>query len=516
MNISVSYGTFNFLSISGYPVPKVTIGSNSLRTSSSQYLGTTTTVSLEGIIYCHKMTSQTDTNLPFAKDDSVSALLTRANDFKKNLLKQPEPALLKILAGTNVVVSGSGIIDNINFDTQNNRAIDKIDYSIDITLYNNQTGNYTADTGVIYKVSSVQDSVDIESNFNQTYFYNNVLYPTYNITRTLSAVGNRSNSGSIIEATRWINDRQKLYPFTGIVPTGSFKLYNHSRTIDIDEAQGSINIRDTFLSKPFGDPWIDTYSVSTSVSDDFTKEIKINGAIQGLSPVTGLDNITGLLPISSPSGQNLLNPLYLQSNNTGNMKYNQAVSGYVAITGLMFIRATGYQNNAANLIYDGDARFTNTFPAYKNAQIHPIPISITEGFSPTNGSIDYSYTFNSRPLALIPGALSETFTITDNGPTPRVSSVPVLGRRLGPLVYKYVASSGAGQRTVSYEGVFKSPTGFARFTVDRVSLISIDSYLMNFQPQAPYTGLITENSESINIGENRIRKSITWQYTKCT
>ena len=513
MNISVTYGTFQFLSSSGYPVPKVTIGSDSLRTSSTQYLGSTTTIALEGIIYTHKMTDQTNASSSFPKDDSVSGLLTRANDFKKNLLKQPEPALLKILAGTNIVVSGSGIIDGINFDTQNNRAIDKIDYTINITLYNNQTGNYTADSGIIYNVKSVQDSVDIESDFNQTYLYNNILYPTYNITRTLSAVGNRSNSGSIVEATRWINDRQRLYPFTGIVPTGSFKLYNHSRTLDIDEAQGSVNIRDTFLSKPFGDPWIDTYSISTSISDDFTKEIKINGGIQGLCPVTGLDSVTGLLPTSSPSGQNFLSPLF--SGTSGIMKYNQAISGYLSITGLMFIRATGYQDNAKNLIYDSDARFNTSFPQYRNAPIHPIPISITEGFSPTNGTIDYSYTFNSRPLALIPGALSETFSITDNGPTPRVATIPVLGRRLGPLVYSYVSSSGAGERTVSYEGVFKSPTGFAKFTVDKVSLTGIDNYLMNFAPTAPYTGLITANSQSINIGENRIRKSITWQYTKC-
>ena len=124
---------------------------------------------------------------------------------------------------------------------------------------------------MIYNVKSVQDSVDIESDFNQTYLHNNIIYPTYNITRTLSAVGNRGASGSIIEATKWINDRQRLHPFTGIIPTGSFKLYNHARTIDIDEAQGSVNIRDSFLSKPYGDPWIDTYSLSTSISDDFTK-----------------------------------------------------------------------------------------------------------------------------------------------------------------------------------------------------------------------------------------------------
>lgn len=504
MNISVSYGEFEFDGPGGYPVPKVTIGSDSLRTSSTQYLGSTTTVSLEGVI--------------FSKDGSVSDLLTKANNLKKNLLKQPgpEPYLLTILAGTNIVVSGSGIIEGINFDTQNNRAVDKIDYTINITLYNNRTGNYTADTGVIYNVKSVQDSVDIESNFDQTYLANNIMYPTYNITRTLSAVGNRSStSGSIVEATKWINDRQRLHPFTGIVPTGSFKLYNHSRSIDIDESQGSVNIRDTFLSKPFGgDNWIDTYSISTSVSDDFTKEIKINGVIQGLCPVTGLEGVLGPLPLTAPSGQNFLRPL-VSGVNTDTMKYNQAISGYMSITGLMFTRATAYQDNAKNLIYDSDARFVAAFPQYKNAPIHPIPISITEGFSPTNGTIDYSYTFNSRPLALIPGALSETFSITDNGPTPRVSTIPVLGRRLGPLVYSYVSSSGAGERTVSYEGVFKSPTGFAKFTVDKVTLTGIDAYLMRFAPTAPYTGLITANTQSINIGENRIRKSITWQYTKC-
>jgi hypothetical protein len=512
MNISVSYGTFNFLSSSGYPVPKVTIGSNSLRTQSKDYLGSNTTISLEGIIYTHKMTSQTDASSSFPRDDSVSGLLTRAHDFKKNLLKQQEPALFKILAGSSIVVSGSGIIESINFDTQNNRAIDKIDYSINITLYNNQTGNYTADTGVVYNVSSVQDSVDIESNFNQTYLHDNILYPTYNISRTLSAVGNRGGSGSIVEATKWINDRQRLHPFTGIVPTGSFRLYDHSRNIDINEAEGSVNIRDNFLSKPFGDDWIDTYSISTSISEDFTKEIKVNGAIQGLCPVTGLEGITGLLPVALPSGQNFLSPLF--SGTTGIMKYNQAISGYNSITGLMYVRATGYQENARDLIYDNTS-FSGPFPQYRDAPINPLPISVTEGFSPTNGTIDYTYTFNSRPSGLIAGALSETFSITDNGPIPRVTNVPVLGRRLGPLVYTYVSSSGAGERTVSYEGVFKSPTGFLRFKVDNETLSSINTYLMKFAPTAPYTGLITANTQSINIGENRIRKSITWQYTKC-
>lgn len=518
MLLSIKYGDFEFSSVSGYPVPKVTIDKTNNRTSAQQYLASTQTINLEGIIYTHKMGQQYSSS--FTSNSSSSGLLSKAVNFKKQLLLQgsPEPRLLLITAGSLPVVSGSGYIDTISFDTSQNRATDKIDYSISIELLDSQTGINTANNNSIYNVSSVQDSIEIQTNLDQLYttdIAGSIFYPTYTISRTLSAVGNRGISGSLIEAAKWINDRQKYYPLTGTVSTGEFPLYNHIRSMDINESAGSINIRDTFLSKS-GNPWIDTYSVTTSVSEDLTREIKINGTIQGLHKLNNLDNITGSLSLSLASGQNLILPLLSGEIDANNMKYTNAVSGYQSITGLMYSRASGYNNQARNLI-PNLSTFTSNFPALQNDLIHPIPLSIVEGLNPTNGTIEYTYLFNTRSSgSIISGALSETFNITDNGPIPRISNIPVLGRRLGPVVYFYTASSGAGERTVTYEGVFKSPSGLKKFHIDNNIVNSIESYLLRFAPQLPFTGLITGNSNNINLNENRIRKSITWQYTKCS
>jgi hypothetical protein len=520
MLISIKYGNFSFISESGYPVPKVTIDRSNNRTASQEYLGSRQIINLEGIIYTHKMVAQYSNST--AGSSSSSGLLDKAINLKKHLLSgsSSEPKLFLMLAGAQPVISGSGYIESINFDTSNNRAVDKIDYSISIELYDNQTGTKTANKNKIYHVSSVQDSIEIESNLDQLYMLDSrnspnsaIFYPTYTISRTLGAVGNRSVSGSLIEAIKWVNDRQTEFPFTGVIDTGRFPLYNYTRSLDINESNGSINIRDTFLSKN-GDPWIDSYDVSTSISDDFTRDIKINGSIEGLHKLDNLDFLTRPFPMAQTSGQQLLNPLLSGSININNMKYTNALSGYSLITGIMYDRALMFDNQCKNLI-PNTLQFSTNFPNYRSASLHPIPLSITEGLSPNIAKIEYGYTFNSRPLSIISGALSETFSITDTGPIPRISNIPVIGRRLGPVVYFYTASSGAGERTVSYEGVFNSPTGLKKFKIDNNILNSIENYLLNFKPQLPFTGLITGNNNSINLNENRIRKSITWQYTKC-
>ena len=521
MLISIKYGNFEFASQSGYPVPKVTIDRSNIRTSSQQYLGSKQIISLDGIIYTHKMAPQYSSST--AGNSSSSGLLDKAIALKERLLLGSEPKLFLMLAGSQPVISGSGYIQSINFDTTDNRAVDKINYSISIELYDNQTGVITANKNKIYNVSYVQDSIEIESNLDQTYLLDSIsapdkaiYYPTYTISRTISANGNRDTSGSIIEAVKWINDRRIEFPLTGIIDTGRFPLYNYSRSLDIDEQNGSINIRDTFLSK-LGHPWIDSYDVSTSVSEDFVREIKINGKIEGLHKLNkaDLDHIDQSFPLSYASGQKLLFPLLSGSIGVNNMKYTNALSGYENITGIMYDRALLFDGQCKNLI-PNTTQFSNNFPAYRSASLHPLPFSITEGLNPNNGTIDYSYSFNSRPLAIITGALSETFSITDNGPIPRIANIPVIGRRLGPVVYFYTASSGAGERTVSYEGVFTSATELKKFKIDNTILNSIENYLLQFKPQSPFTGLITANNNTINLNENRIRKSITWQYTKCS
>lgn len=501
MLLSINYGNFNFDSAKGYPTPKVTIDKNNNRTSAQQYLSSNQTINLEGIIYLHKLGTHYGISSSAA---SSSGLLKKAIDLKNMLLSQTEPALCVIKAGDKPFVSGSGYISSINFDTNQDRAVNKIDYTIEIELFDGiSSGSLNSKPR---NLRSVQESVEIETNWDELYIETGIVYPTYKISRRLSASANKTMpNGSLSEAVEWINSRQSH--LTGLMPdTGS--LYDYNRSIDIDESRGSINFSDDFIYKN-GQPWIDTYTVSTSMSEDFTKEIKINGTIKGLHKINNLNYVTGNLSAAA-SGSSILAPLLSGIVHSGNMKYTNALSGYLSLTGLMFTRAMEYNGTQTNPIPNIPGITPNTF-------LNSIPISITEGFNPTNGTIEYTYVFNNRSSgSIISGALSEVINVTDNGPLPRISNIPVLGRRLGPVVYFYISSSGMGERTATYEGVFKAPTGLRKFKVDNNILNSISAYISGFAPKAPYTGLVTSDTNSINMNENRIRKSVTWQYTKCS
>lgn len=507
MLLSINYGNFTFDSSNGYPTPKVTIDKKNNRTSSEQYLSSTQTVSLEGIIYLYKLGSHYSPST--VSVSSSSGLLQKAIDLKNILLSQKEPSLCTIKAGDQPFVSGSGYISSINFDTNQDRAVNKIDYTIEIELFDSISSGLLNSKPL--NLRSVQESVDIETNWDESYMESGVIYPTYKISRKLSASANKMNRvagsqvSSLSEAAEWINSRQSY--FTGLVPdTGS--LYDYNRSIDIDEGRGSINFSDDFIYKS-GQPWIDTYTVSTSMNEDLSKEIKINGTIKGLHKIHNLNYVTGSISTSG-RGAGILSPLLSGGINSGNMKYTNALSGYLSLTGMMFYRASGYNSPDKQPISDLP-------PGIKiNSFLNKIPISITEGFNPANGTIEYTYVFNNRSSgSIISGALSEVVNVTDNGPLPRISNIPVLGRRLGPVVYFYISSSGMGERTATYEGVFKPPTGFRKFKVDNNILNSISAYISGFAPKTPYTGLVTSDTNSINMNENRIRRSVTWQYTKC-
>jgi hypothetical protein len=520
MEIFIQYGNFKFVSESGYPVPKATININNRRTASEAYIGSTKTINLDGIIYRGSMRKQYSSTISTTNDNSSSGLINQAIKLKNNLLGQPgkEPRLFTIIANTNPIVSGSGYITSINFDTSDNYALNVIKYTIGIELYDTQTGINTADSGIRYNVSSVEDSYEIETKWDNMYSTGDfrptaAFLPTYSISRTLSAAGLRSISGSLYEALRWINDRQKYNPFTGIFPTAVFPLYNHNRSLDINESAGSVSIKDSFLCKTSGSPWIETCNIATSVSDNFTREIKIQGTIQGLHKFDNLSSLTGDL-IMKASGQGLLYPLLSGSLITENTKYTNAMSGYLSVTGSMFNRALIYDSACKSLVYNTTNISTN-FPNYNQKALNPIPMSVTEGLSPMKGSIEYSYTYNSRPQAIITGALAESINLSDNGPSQRIANTNVLGRRLGPVVYFYTSQSGVGERTIIYEGVFQGQTAFKKFKVDSNILTAIENYILNFKPASPYTGFITSNNTSLNMTENRIRRSITWQYTKC-
>ena len=515
----ITYGNFKFVSSSGYLTPKVNISVNIDRTQSKGYLGTTTTINLDGIIM-----SGTGMYAPYAN-------FLKAVQLHSGLFNQEKMSDLVIVSrqdgGTDhhIIFSGSAVVDSVNFDTDQDPSIGKIPYTVSFQSYQSREppqSGLSAISNKKFSVNNVQDSYEITPNITQLYPLNTghvvlsgTLYPTYTITRNMSAQGNPSKSGALHEAASWINYRSlEITSLTGIVPTGIYQLYNFERDIDINDTEGRIGVRDRFLAKPLGPPFIETCTISTSVDDSYQRTVNIQGSIQGLEE-SSWTNITGnIFPLDKQGGSGFIRPIYSGISKNLNNRYDNAISGYNQITGIMFVRADTFDKYTKQAV-PTDISFNQSFPDYRTIPLNPIPISITEGLNPAMGTINYSVSFNTRPLALISGALTESLRIDDNGPAHRYTPINIIGRRLGPLLY-FPGSKKAGSRTVTYEGVFHPPTGFKKLKEDTDIMGAIDNLLDNYKPESPYTGLLSTDNRTVNFAENRILHTKTWQYTKCS
>lgn len=504
MKTEVSYGSFSFESKNGYPVPNFTLSIENNRATAGDYLSSEMVVTLEGVVYTQKMKDMSSTNSSDVGTTSVTELFNKASGLKSSIMSN-NGKICTIKCGSTSIVASTGILKNISFKENENHWAYTIDYVIEIGIpwvSKNNWSNLTKDKH--YHVSNVQDEYRLEVIDDQMYFYNNQYLPTYRISRTLGATGKSfdSSSGSLVYAKQWVKERELVAPLTGIFKPLDFPLYNQTRNISVNEVDGTYTITDTFISKS-GNPWIETRSINTSIDASLTRQIEINGKIQGLQPAN-----VSYAPTSSISGQQDLYPLIT---GISNYKYQNAVSGYSGLANQFYGIAKTYDNLSfsnwhGSNISDFDNIFTRT--------LNPIPLSSTEGLNPTEGSISYSRTYNSRPLSLISGAISETLSIRESKPTYATSPIFVIGRRLGPVLTTNTFASGIGVKTVSYEAVFPRPTGLKGYSFPRTIRNDINRFVSGLKPQQE-PSFIKEDSETLNLTENRLSRTISWEYTSC-
>ena len=552
-NILIQYGDpnnkpFIFDSKKGFPAPTVSIDVDHIRTGPGDYISSQQTINLEGVCYVGKMVDQNDSRdyydlNPNEKSESIVDLIGKAQELETAISSRNNSLLVVGMSNIQNIpflVSGNAKLEEINFNENENNWTNTIDYSIVFKIYVSGTGSPLINPSSFAYVDSVTDNYSLEPMYDNQYIYNNKYYPTYKLTRNIGAVGKRvtSASGSLYHAKKWVVDRDQWKPLTGILDPTVFSLYNHERSVNFSEVEGSYSITDTCIAKS-GDPWIENFTMSFDVDDKFKRTISINGTVQGLAPAFPLYNKSDLNiyennMLVNPSGKLDLYPTatglsgtpggYADPNivtrdniNMKRVKYQNAVSGYRQIvdSGIVFSRAKEYDLLSQNLITD-NFHGKKSFDNYKNKALNSIPLSINDAMYPFEGKINYSATYDTRPIGVISGALFESFSIDDKLPVIRTEEIKVLGRRLGPIVYEYYNSPTAGTRTVSYEGTFPRLTGLKKYYFPREIIRQLDNTLMLYQPQLPYTGFITQNTENLNITTNTISRSITWEYTKCS
>lgn len=541
--VKIAYGDFEFLSEQGYPTPSVTIDLNQLRTNAGDYLTSEKTINLQGVCYAARKASQEYAGQLSAaqKDTSIEGLFLLASGLQQKILQNNNKKLHIYVLGSsptnnNSLIEANAQLESISFQENNNNWRNTIDYNIVLKVYVSGSGSYLTNASAAngHYVTSVTDTYSLQLMEEDQYLYQDRYVPTYKLSRTLGAAGRRisQGSGALYHAKQWVVNREKTVPLTGIFRTEDFKLYNQNRQIDSDESAGTYAITDTFIAKS-GDPWIDNYNISIEIDKEFNRTISINGYIQGLEPATGIYDervvniaVTNNKPVSI-SGYHNIYPtitgidgyatnqgLASQLNNIHKTKYGNAVSGYADIKQNLFNRILSYDASSQTLLddnWDGKIYFTN----YKTRPINPIPLSVTESMYPFEGKITYQAEYDSRPLTLITGAITESFTISDKPPSVRVQEIQILGRRLGPLVYEYYNSSGIGNRTVNYEAIFPRPTGLTKYSFPQGLINGIDDMLLKYQPLPPLTGQLKEDTQQIIVTENKIVCVKSWDYTKC-
>lgn len=262
-------------------------------------------------------------------------------------------------------------------------------------------------------VSSVDESWSIETSEPE-----DELKPrTYRLTHSIGAIGKRFFlSDGTLEKEAWQQARDYVLPRLGFdntiaLSSGVNNLptyyggYNHTRSENIDEANGSYSVVENWIIA--SGSYLEDFTVqTTSDIGNSKKRVSIDGS------VTGLEQRNSDLGLTTSKWTNAL----ARFNNIEPLLYNRAQS-------------------------------------YSGLTLNGTPVSKTTGRNPVQGTISYSYEYDNRLENFVSGTISEVVQITNNFDTDLFAVIPILGRDLGSLVQD-LESKQPIERTVNIELVF--------------------------------------------------------------
>jgi hypothetical protein len=524
----VKYGSFSFAGASGYPVPMVSISKEYQRNGAGRTIGATTSVTLEGQLF----TGSGNSGLP--------QLLTLESGLRSAFV---DGSTLLIGCGSTSGIFSGGKISQYSANKTDNNWTTTIDYSIGLQFENTiVTGNnpfYVNSTQDEWNMETLDETAFAKGPFNLGNYlpgYGNPAltfvqgqhYPFYRITRTLGAVGKYvpysggSGISAVQSAKGWVNYQLGEPPsYTGVV---GLRLYNFVRSLSVSEVEGSFRITDNWIGVPSGVtlPYIETFNIESSLDSELLRTVTIQGTVKGLELMDSgnIYNATSL-PYLSGSLTGTLNPLYNDKthfNGTQGTKFVNALSGYVEIKSGLINRISSAFATGTLITLGYSTSVTSGL-----SPINPIPMSITEGMNPAEGTVTYSWTFNNRPKPLVSGAINETLTIDDRHATPMIASIFVLGRKLGPILQD-LGTFSSSSRTVNFEVVFPKPSSLVDLLFPADHYATITGVVERFDPArftVGYAGTkgiksyITANTSNWNPKEGRISTSKTWEWVRC-
>jgi len=511
MSINVKYGSFSFSGIGNEPT--VTFDTEINRSSAGYIIGVIDKITLNGVIYS---TGSLNNNLNYATNDGawknlssgIRVLQTGLKDYSK----------LSIVCGSNTIYESdenTTTIESINFNNSTDDNWNQIvDYTISLSVPNTGYINYIPDTG--YYISNFEDNYSIQTEDNEQYYYSNSYannryfnsvqtqhLPKYTITRNISAEGLATkNKSSLDNAKSFVSGLLNNNPRINNIINNLTVL---DRSINITSDGGKYSITDNFIAMSGANTsgWTDSFTVNNEVDSNLVRSVSIQGTIQGFNNVTGLPEIYN----------HLLTNTNIPSSLSGTKFINASGGFYNHVKNNIFARVL-------QAVYPTGA-FASLSNNYSlNTGLNPIPISVSIEHNIIEGKVTYSYSYNSRPLCLISGAIIETINMEDTLSNRTYVMQDVYLRM--PLAQD-MGTRSVPIRTITYDATFPRPL---TSLLPPAVKTAITGMLNNFNPNKltpltsnpiigpGYYSWLVADEETYDIIAGKYTKKYSWQYAK--
>ena len=297
---------------------------------------------------------------------------------------------------------------------------------------------------------------------------------TYVLNHTVSATGKKvyDENGDLLSGlVAWEWAREWVLPRLGFQSTylnssgvrdlpSYYTGYNHTRTENIDHLGGQYGVTETWTLA--SGAAIENFNLSTTKStQDGLTSVSIDGTIRGL------ENRNSDMIVTTS-------------------KYANALNKYNSISGSILSRAL----------------------TYSEINLNPVPISETISRDPFGGTINYSYSYDTRPTRLFNNAKSETISIQDSKDAQVIAIIPIVGRAAGPILQNLYTKR-EKIRSINIELVVDLPSGTI---VDRYNAKpDVTTVAEMVKPTGFYT-YQTDNNETWDVTTGRYSFSRTWTY----
>lgn len=327
---------------------------------------------------------------------------------------------------------------------------------------------------------------------------------TFRLVHNLSAKGKTAydtDSSLVKPAWQWAKDwvvQRVGFDSNQIISTGLFNLtgayngWNHIRTENVDEMGGTYTVSESWIIS--SGSALENFTVTSNFQiTDPIRQVVIAGDIQGL-----------------------------ESLQYGSMESGVILSGF-GVSVSKWESASGLFNSISGQLYDRAYSYAkgNEFPR----SLNPTPQAWQINRNPVNGTISYSYTYDTRKLICTDRTdiLSESFTISDNSPHQMIAIIPILGRGAGPVIQD-LATLSEFTRTMSVELVMLPPTGcpFSSSAINNilgqspywevdVAFDAMQAYLSASHDQV----FLTNDTDNWDMTNGRYSRSVTWTIGEC-